>query len=199
MNRETRLVWLGTGVAVAVVWVVGLTVGRREPAHAPESATEPIALADPGEPVARAPMAGPMPAKPVAPQAANPPSATPDMQERKNPSKVLPFAFTDEETPDPYWAKDAEASIRSAFTEAHVPEGALLSVECRRRICRAEMWFDPREHLAFGRAYATLRQHFGVDIGFEQIANGIRGEPERVAAFFPRQGYPLQSFESPPR
>jgi len=194
MNRETRLVWLGTSVAVAVVWAVGLTVGRRSPAARPPGST--AQSATPVEPAAPAavPTMATRPAKlPATPQTA-PPSAAPAVEGRdKSPSEVLPPAF-EHETVDSNWAKDAEVTIRTAFAEARVPDGALLSVECRRRICRAEMWFDPRAHVAFGRAYGTLREHFGAEIGFDNISNGIRGEPERLAAYFPRKGYALKDF-----
>jgi hypothetical protein len=103
------------------------------------------------------------------------------------------------ETVDATWAADAEATIRGAFADAKVPEGALLSVECRRRICRAEMWFETKDHLSFGSAYTALREHFGTDVGFQRIHGGIRGEPEQVAAYFPRKGYALKDFEDPER
>lgn len=201
MNRQTRLVWLGTSVAVAVVWAVGLTLGRpepRPPASASTSAVEPAEPAGLAEPAEVAEPAQPTQRAPTpTPSAAKTPSATPTVHEHpKSPGQILPHAFASE-TKDPYWAKDAEAKIRAAFTDAQVPEGSLLSVECRRRVCKAEMWFDSRDHVTFGKAYATLREHFGIDVGFERISSGIRGEPEHLAAYFPRKGYALKDFESP--
>ena len=190
MDRQTRLVWVSTGIAVGLVWIVGLNVDRRERrARKLDATSAPAEQAEPTEPTAaRAPANVAAPAPKAAPASAQ------LVEERPNPAEILPPAFASE-TPDPSWAKDAEATIRSAFADAHVPEGALLSVECRRRVCRAEMWFDPREHAAFSRAYESLHGPFGIEVGFQNLANGIRGEPERLAAYFPRNGYALKDFE----
>ena len=199
MDRQTRLVWLGTAVAVAVIWAVGLTVGKQR--TPPLAAKEPPAAVDAElqeatvaskSPTAKAPAQQPSSTPTPTPTPA-PTSAAPHA---KSPGELLPSVFASE-TVDAQWAPTAEASIRKAFADAQVPEGALLAVECKSRICRAELWFETRHHQAFGKAYAALREQFGTDVGFERIKHGIRGEPEQLAAYFPRKGYKLEDFETP--
>jgi hypothetical protein len=198
MDRNSRLVWLVTGIAVAVVWAVGLWFDKREhgaPAVATPAGAERAVASEPSnaERGGAAAPTNPSPSTLTAPEGAPSPTTLPAAHP-KSPGQVLPSAFLTE-TRDAAWAQDAEATIKGAFADAQVPEGSLLSVECRRRICKAEIWFDPREHVTFGKAYATLREHFGTDVGFHRIRGGVRGEPEHVAAYFPRQGYELKDFE----
>ena len=198
MDRQTRLVWLGTAVAVAVVWAVGLTVGKqRTPPLA--AATEQARALDvepqessAGKPSPAAATGAPQPSTTPTPA----PTAAPTAPHAKSPGELLPGVFATE-TVDAQWAPAAEASIRKAFADAQVPEGSLLAVECRRRLCRAEMWFETKDHESFGKAYAALREQFGTDVGFERIKSGIRGEPQQTAAYFPRKGYELEDFERP--
>jgi hypothetical protein len=202
MDRNSRLVWLVTGIAVAMVWAVGLRFDKRQravPAAATPPGAERALERDTARPDAAgaAALARPSPSAPSASEPAKAPSTLP-VAHLGSPGQILPSAFLTE-TRDSTWAQDAEATIEAAFADAQVPEGSLLSVECRRRICKAEIWFDPRQHEAFGKAYATLRDHFGTDVGFHRIRGGIRGEPEHIAAYFPRKGYTLKDFERPAR
>ena len=201
MDRQTRLVWLGTAVAVAVVWAVGLTVGKqRTPPLATTEQPEALDVEPQEAPAAKATQSAPKSAPTSAPQPSTTPTPTPTpaptAPHAKSPGELLPGVFATE-TVDAQWAPAAEASIRKAFADAQVPEGSLLAVECRRRLCRAEMWFETKDHESFGKAYAALREQFGTDVGFERIKSGIRGEPQHTAAYFPRKGYELEDFERP--
>jgi hypothetical protein len=209
MSQRNMLLWILVPVGVAAVWALGLlgpsdqgsvaATADDEPmatdVQAPAKPADPINANEPPPPVpAAAPQAPPaQPAAPVAePELPGVAEPAPD---GPNPSELFSAAFLDEER-DAVWAPEAESRVHAAFAKANVPLGSLLAVQCRATLCKIDMLFDRRHHLAFAVASRELRSgFFAEDISLDRQSAPTDKGPERMTAYILRKGNTVKDYE----
>ena len=222
MSQRSMLLWILVPVGVAAIWALSMMGPASElpapaapavPAASTRDETSAAIAGQPAAPEPRATLIAKPPEPPVAPAAAQPaepvaapapaqPPAEPEapgedeaQPEGHNPSELFSAAFL-EETRDSVWAPEAESRVHAAFAKANVPFGSVLSVQCRSTLCKIDMLFDRRQHMAFAAATHELRREFfSGDISLDHQSAPTNKGPERMTAYVPRQGHTIKDYE----
>lgn len=95
------------------------------------------------------------------------------------------------ETRDSLWASEVERRLGQVFQAEDMPEDMFQQANCRRTVCRVELSWSASNAESYMRAYASVVQEFGSQLGVEPVGGADEDGIQKVNMYFLRQGYSL--------